>query len=55
MALAGMSAAAKGMSDEERARIVGVIAQESVAVLPPYAAGDGVAFEISTNVATARG
>jgi len=55
MALTGMSAAAKAMSDDERARVVGAIAQDSAEALPPYLDGEGLAFEISTNVATARG
>lgn len=55
MALVGMSAAAKEMTDAERARTVDAIATESAAVLPAYSDGAGIAFEIRSNVATARG
>jgi ubiquinone/menaquinone biosynthesis C-methylase UbiE len=55
MAIVGMSAASAAMGDEERARVVGVIANESAKVLPRYAVGEGLAFEMSTNMATARG
>lgn len=55
MALVGMSPASKSMSDEARAETVATIAGDSASVLPSYAQGDGIAFEISTNVATARG
>ena len=55
MALVGMSAAGKSMSDDERARVVTAIVADSQAVLQRYAAGNGVAFEILSNVATGRG
>ncbi len=55
MALVGMSAAGKSMSDDERAGIVGAIVEECAEILPSYADGIGIAFEVSTNVATARG
>ena len=55
MALVGMSAASKSMSDEARAGVVATIASDCASVLPSYADGDGIAFAISTNVATARG
>jgi ubiquinone/menaquinone biosynthesis C-methylase UbiE len=55
MALVGMSAAGKSMSDDERARVVSAIVADSRAVLPRYAHGSGIAFKIRTNVATAKG
>ncbi len=55
MALVGMSTAGKAMSDEERKRIVEKIVDESGGVLKSYAEERGVAFELSTNLATARG
>ena len=39
MALVGMSAAGKSMSDDERARVVSAISADSQAVLPRYADG----------------
>ena len=55
MALVGMSAAAKAMHDEERQRVLEAIARESEPVLQSYSNGSGLAFELSTNLATARG
>lgn len=55
MALVGMSAAGKSMADDERKRIVDVIADESAPVARAYAEGSGLAFELSTNLATASG
>jgi ubiquinone/menaquinone biosynthesis C-methylase UbiE len=55
MAVVGMSAAGAAMGDEARAQVVDAIVNESAEVLPPYADGQGLAFELSTNVATARG
>jgi ubiquinone/menaquinone biosynthesis C-methylase UbiE len=55
MALTGMSAAAKGMAESERQRVVEVIVSESGPVFERYADGPGIAFELSTNLATARG
>ncbi len=54
LALVGMSAVSATCSEEQRAQLCATIAQESIEVLPPYADGDGIAFEVSTNVATAR-
>jgi ubiquinone/menaquinone biosynthesis C-methylase UbiE len=54
MALVGMSAASKAMTEEERAQVVAAIAHDSAGVLPPFTGGGGLAFEISTLVATAR-
>ncbi len=55
MALVGMSAAGKDIADQERKRVVEEIVRESVPVLQPYGDGSGLAFELSTNLATARG
>lgn len=54
MALLGMSAAAKSMSEEEKARVLGEIIRESAGVLPPFSHGAGLMFEISATVATAQ-
>ncbi|RJT23899.1 methyltransferase domain-containing protein [Mesorhizobium waimense] len=55
MALVGMSAAGKAMGDHERKRVVEDIVSESAPVLQPYTDGSGIAFEVSTNLATAKG
>jgi ubiquinone/menaquinone biosynthesis C-methylase UbiE len=54
MALVGMSAAGKEMTDEERTRLVALIANESAPLLPRYDTGSGITFELATNLATAR-
>jgi ubiquinone/menaquinone biosynthesis C-methylase UbiE len=53
MALVGMSAASRDATDEERGRIVAAIVRDSADVLPPYLAAGALAFEVSSNVATA--
>lgn len=55
MALVGMSAAGKAMSDEERKRVVETIVRESAPVLQRYTDTSAIAFELSTNLATAKG
>jgi ubiquinone/menaquinone biosynthesis C-methylase UbiE len=55
MALVGMSAGGQRLSEEERARVLETIAGESGPVLEAYAEGPGIAFELATNLATARG
>lgn len=55
MAFVGMSAAAKAMDDGERKRVLEAIARESEPVLRSYSDAAGLAFELSTNLATARG
>jgi ubiquinone/menaquinone biosynthesis C-methylase UbiE len=55
MALVGMSAPAKEMDDQEHKRVVDEIVSESASVLKQYADGSGAAFELSTNLATAKG
>lgn len=55
MALVGMSAAGKAMGGDERKRAVDAIVEDSAPVLERYADASGVAFEVSANLATARG
>lgn len=55
MALIGMSAAGKGMGDTDRKRFVEVIINESAPVLRSCANGSAIAFQLSTNLATAKG
>jgi ubiquinone/menaquinone biosynthesis C-methylase UbiE len=55
MALVGMSAVGKAMSDHERKRIEKVIVSESKPVLEHYSDGSALAFDLRTNLATARG
>ena len=55
MALVGMSAAAKAMSDEARAAAVAAIVADSAAVVAPYTDASGLAFDVLANVATGRG
>ncbi|XKM43072.1 hypothetical protein A4U53_035440 (plasmid) [Rhizobium ruizarguesonis] len=55
MALVGMSAAGKDMGDQERKRVVEEVVSESAPALQPYSDGSQIAFELSTNLATARG
>jgi ubiquinone/menaquinone biosynthesis C-methylase UbiE len=55
MALVGMSAAGKAMDDRERKRVAETVVSESGPVLSSYSDGSALAFELSTNLATARG
>lgn len=55
MALVGMSAAGKAMSDEERSRVVEAIVRESRPVEQAYTDGSTLAFEAKTNLLTATG
>ena len=50
-----MSAAGKAMGDQERKRVVDIIVAESAPVLESYANGAELAFDLSTNLATAKG
>jgi ubiquinone/menaquinone biosynthesis C-methylase UbiE len=55
MALMGMSPAAKAMPDDERARMIAAIVEQSVEeVLPRYRDGADIAFANATNMALAR-
>jgi ubiquinone/menaquinone biosynthesis C-methylase UbiE len=55
MALVGMSAAGKAMDEPARKRTVDAIVSESEPVRDRYADGPEIAFELSTNLVTARG
>ena len=55
MALVGMSAASKDMSDDQRGQIVAAIVRDSADVIRRQTDENGFAYEISANVATARG
>jgi ubiquinone/menaquinone biosynthesis C-methylase UbiE len=55
MALIGMSASGKTMADAERKRMVETIITDSAPAVQPYADGNGLAFELSTNLMTATG
>ncbi len=50
-----MSAAGKTMSDEARAATVAAIVADSADILRRFSDGDAAVFDISSNVATARG
>jgi len=54
MALVGMSAGSKGMDEEERQRMAAAIAREGGDAAGPYTDQNGLAFELSANLATAR-
>jgi ubiquinone/menaquinone biosynthesis C-methylase UbiE len=54
MALVGMSAPGKAMSDQARASAVAAITADSADAWRPFADGPAAAFVVSTNVATAR-
>jgi len=54
MALVGMSAGGKALTEEQRGNRAATIASESADVLPRFADGTGIAFAITANVATAR-
>ncbi len=53
MALVGMSAGGKAMSDADRNRVLETIVSDSAPVLQRYSAGSELAFEVSTNLLTA--
>jgi len=53
IAIVGMSAAAPTLGDEQRTQVVSSIVRDSASVLPPYADGKGIAFEIRANLAIA--
>lgn len=55
MALVGMSSSGKTFSDEARNDVVEMIVGDSVSVMSSYTSATGLAFELSTNLATARG
>lgn len=53
MALVGMSAGGKTMTDADRKRVVEAIISDSAPVLARYSNGSELAFELSTNLLTA--
>jgi ubiquinone/menaquinone biosynthesis C-methylase UbiE len=53
MAIVRMSAAGAKLDEEQRGEVVAEIVRESMAVLPQYADGNGISFEMSSNVASA--
>jgi hypothetical protein len=55
MALVGMSAAGKTMNGDERMRAVDAITRESMGPLQSYTVGSEIVYELSTNLATAKG
>jgi ubiquinone/menaquinone biosynthesis C-methylase UbiE len=55
LALVGMSAASKTMGDQERRCVVESIVSESASVLEHYSDTSAISFELSTNLATAKG
>ena len=54
MALVGMTTAAQTMSDEERTQVVHAITQDSSDAIRRYTDEKGLAYQLHTNVATAR-
>ncbi|HET7714822.1 MAG TPA: methyltransferase domain-containing protein [Bauldia sp.] len=54
MALVGMSAAGKALSEDDRKRVIETIAKESAPILQRYTDGAKTAFDLSTNLATGR-
>jgi len=54
MAVVGMGAAAKTMNDEQRARTVAAVTEDSIDAVESYLEGDELAFDIGSNVAVAR-
>ncbi len=54
-ALAGMGSPSAAMREEERAGVATVIVNESAELVRAHTEGKALAFEVSTNVATARG
>jgi ubiquinone/menaquinone biosynthesis C-methylase UbiE len=53
-AIVGMSPAARTLDDAERGRLTAAIAADSHRLAMRYGDGDGLAFELGTNVATGR-
>jgi SAM-dependent methyltransferase len=55
MAFVGLSAAGKGMDEQQRRQAVDAIVHDSADVLKSHSKGSAVDFDLRTNVATARG
>jgi ubiquinone/menaquinone biosynthesis C-methylase UbiE len=54
MALVGMTPGAKTMSDDERGAKVAAIVNDSAGAVGPFRDGDGVRFDLSSNLVSAR-
>jgi ubiquinone/menaquinone biosynthesis C-methylase UbiE len=54
MAIVGMSAAAKAMSDEQRANVVAAITKDSIDATSRYVEGDDFVFDLVSNLAIAK-
>jgi ubiquinone/menaquinone biosynthesis C-methylase UbiE len=54
MALVGMSTAGKSKSDNERAALVDLITRDSAEAAKGYTVGEGLAFALTSNIATAE-
>jgi ubiquinone/menaquinone biosynthesis C-methylase UbiE len=54
MALVGMSAAAKALTEEQRAQVVAAITNDSIDAATPYLRGGELVFDLVSNVAIAR-
>lgn len=54
MAMVGMSARGGSLGEEERRRVLAAIEADCRAAIEPFREGEGVAFEMITNLATAR-
>jgi len=54
MAIVAMSAAAKIMTDEQRAQAVAAITNDSVVAMQRYLDGNDLVWDLGTNIATAR-
>jgi hypothetical protein len=55
MAFVGLSAAGKGMDEQQRRQAVDAIVNDSAAVLNSHSKGLAVHFDLRTNVAVAGG
>jgi ubiquinone/menaquinone biosynthesis C-methylase UbiE len=53
MAMVGMAPSAKSLTEEERARKAAPIAEDSAEAVRPFVDGDGVRFDLPSNVAIA--
>jgi ubiquinone/menaquinone biosynthesis C-methylase UbiE len=53
MAMVGMSAAAKSMTDEQRSHVIDVITSDSIEALRPYLDGADLVFDLASTVAVA--
>ena len=54
MAVISMSAAAKSMSDEQRAQVIAAITNDSIEAMRSYIDGNDLVCDLGTNIATAR-